>query len=49
MIMSMILLDDWLFPQGTRHPTRDRVIDQIVTMILTGVEGTPPTSATHPA
>lgn len=41
MIMSIVLLDDWLFPQGSRHPSRARVIDQITQMILTGVEGAP--------
>lgn len=46
MIMSLILLDDWLFPQGARHPARGRVIDQITTMVLTGVEGTPPANRT---
>ena len=40
MIMSMTLLDDWLFPQNNRHPSKARVIDQITKMVLTGVEGT---------
>jgi hypothetical protein len=40
MIMSVILLDDWLFPQNTRHPSKTRVIEQITKLVLTGVAGT---------
>lgn len=39
MIMSLVLLDDWLFPQGGRHPSRKRIVDQVTQLILRGVEG----------
>lgn len=47
MIMSIVLLDDWLFPQGRGHPSRTRVIDQITKMILTGVTGPATTALTE--
>lgn len=37
LVMGMALLDDWLFPAGTTHPGRDRIIDELVNFQLHGV------------
>lgn len=37
LVMGMALLDDWMFPAGTTHPGRDRIIDELVNFQLHGV------------
>jgi AcrR family transcriptional regulator len=36
MLMSLVLLDDWLFPHGRRHPSRRAIIDEVVEIVLRG-------------
>jgi AcrR family transcriptional regulator len=37
MVMSMALLDDWLFPTGKRRPSRQRIVNEMVEFILHGL------------
>ena len=37
MVLGVALLDDLLFPPGTRRPGRQRLIDEMTSMILDGV------------
>ncbi len=36
-VMSMVLLDDWLFPSYERRPSRARQIDELTLMLLHGI------------
>jgi hypothetical protein len=36
--MALVLHDDLLFPQGPRHPSRERIIREATTFTLRGVE-----------
>jgi AcrR family transcriptional regulator len=36
-VMSMVLLDDWLFPAHERRPSRARQIDELTQMLLHGI------------
>jgi AcrR family transcriptional regulator len=38
-VLSLVLLDDWLFPPDRRRPGRDRQIEEVVQMLLYGVTG----------
>jgi AcrR family transcriptional regulator len=38
-VLSLVLLDDWLFPSDRRRPGRDRQIEETVQMLLYGVTG----------
>ena len=38
-VMSLVLLDDWLFPSDRRRPGRSRQIEEAVQMLLYGVTG----------
>jgi AcrR family transcriptional regulator len=38
MVMSLVLLDDWLLPTGARRPTRDQLLDEAYQLILGGLE-----------
>jgi AcrR family transcriptional regulator len=42
MIISMVLFDDWVFPGG-RPPSRAKMVDEIVAMVLYGVTRRPAT------
>jgi len=37
MVMSMTLLDDWLFSPGRRRPSRQRIVDEMVGFMLHGL------------
>jgi AcrR family transcriptional regulator len=37
MVMSMALLDKWMFPPGKRRPSRQRIVDEMVGMVLHGL------------
>jgi AcrR family transcriptional regulator len=37
MVMAMALLDKWMFPPGTRRPSRKRIVDEMVTMVVHGL------------
>ncbi|HEV8628054.1 MAG TPA: helix-turn-helix domain-containing protein [Acidimicrobiia bacterium] len=37
MVMSMALLDKWMFPPGKRRPSRQRILDEMVAFMLHGV------------
>jgi AcrR family transcriptional regulator len=39
-VLSLVLLDDWLFPAGQRRPGRARQIQEATQMLLYGVLGT---------
>jgi AcrR family transcriptional regulator len=36
-VMSMLLLDDWLFPGFERRPTKKRQIDELTQMLMHGI------------
>ncbi|MFZ0715812.1 hypothetical protein [Mycobacterium sp.] len=38
-VLSLVLLDDWLFPSDQRRPGRSRQIEETVQMLLYGVTG----------
>jgi AcrR family transcriptional regulator len=38
-VLSLVLLDDWLFPSDQRRPGRSRQIEEAVQMLLYGVTG----------
>jgi AcrR family transcriptional regulator len=38
-VLSLVLLDDWLFPSDVRRPGRSRQIEETVQMLLYGVTG----------
>jgi len=35
--MAMALLDKWMFAPGTRRPSRKRIVDEMVGMVLHGM------------
>jgi len=37
MVMSMALLDEWLFPSGKRRPSRQRITNEMVAFMLHGL------------
>lgn len=37
MVMSMALLDEWLFPSGKRRPSRQRIVNEMVAFMLHGL------------
>lgn len=37
MVMSMALLDEWLFPVGKRRPSRQRIVNEMVEFMLHGL------------
>jgi AcrR family transcriptional regulator len=37
MVMAMALLDKWMFPPGKRRPSRQRIVDEMVGMVLHGL------------
>jgi AcrR family transcriptional regulator len=37
MVMSMALLDEWLFPMGKRRPSRQRIVNEMVAFMLHGL------------
>jgi AcrR family transcriptional regulator len=41
MILSLAVLDDFLFPHGERYPSEKRVIKEIVSLVLHGVRHRP--------
>lgn len=41
-VMSLVLLDDWVFDQGERRPGRDRQVEELTRMLLHGVAHRPP-------
>ena len=49
MVMSMALLDEWLFPTGKRRPSRQRIVNEMVAFMLHGLahrnEATPAAEA----
>ncbi len=36
-VLSMVILDDWIFPRGERRPGRARQIEELTQMLLHGV------------
>jgi len=38
MVMSLVLLDDWLLPAGDRRPSREALLDEAHQLILGGLE-----------
>lgn len=42
MVMSLVLLDDWLLPEGERRPTRDHLLDEVHRFVLGGLERNQP-------
>jgi len=41
-VMAVAVLDDWLFPSGSRHPSRDRIVNELTQFTLHGVFGKRP-------
>jgi len=41
-VMAVAVLDDWLFPSGSRHPSRQRVMNELTQFTLFGVFGKRP-------
>lgn len=37
MVMSMALLDEWLFPTGKRRPSRQRIVNEMVAFMMHGL------------
>lgn len=37
MVMSMALLDEWLFPPGKRRPSRQRIVNEMVAFMVHGL------------
>ena len=37
MVMSMALLDEWLFPTGKRRPSRQRIVNEMVAFMIHGL------------
>jgi AcrR family transcriptional regulator len=37
LVMSMALLDEWLFPLGKRRPSRQRIVNEMVAFMLHGI------------
>ena len=37
MVMAMALLDRWIFPAGKRRPSRQRIVDEMVGMVVHGL------------
>lgn len=37
MVMAMALLDQWIFAPGKRRPSRKRIVDEMVGMVLNGL------------
>lgn len=37
MLMSLVVLDDWLLPDGERHPTRTHLLDEVSNLVLYGL------------
>lgn len=37
MVMAMALLDKWIFPPGKRRPSRQRIVDEMVAMVVHGL------------
>jgi len=37
MVMSMALLDEWLFPTGKRRPSRQRIVNEMVAFMVHGL------------
>jgi AcrR family transcriptional regulator len=35
-VMAAVLLDDWLFPRGARHPTREQILDELIPLVCHG-------------
>jgi len=44
MVMSMALLDEWLFPLGKRRPSRQRIVNEMVAFMLHGLAHRPAVS-----
>jgi len=44
MVMSMALLDEWLFPSGKRRPSRQRIVNEMVAFMLHGLAHRPAVS-----
>jgi AcrR family transcriptional regulator len=42
MVMAMALLDKWMFPPGTRRPSRKRIVDEMVGMVVHGLDTSEP-------
>ena len=38
LVMTTVVFDDWLFPQGPRHPTPEHLINEITKLVVRGVE-----------
>jgi AcrR family transcriptional regulator len=45
MVMAMALLDKWMFPPGKRRPSRQRIVDEMVGMVLRGLTSPEPPEA----
>jgi hypothetical protein len=41
-VMAEAVLDDWLFPSGSKRPSRKRIIDELTQVTLYGVFGKRP-------
>jgi AcrR family transcriptional regulator len=41
-VMAVAVLDDWLFPSGSRHPSRQRIVKELTQFTLYGVFGKRP-------
>jgi AcrR family transcriptional regulator len=37
MVMAMAVLDKWIFPPGKRRPSRQRIVDEMVGMVVHGL------------
>jgi len=46
-VLSLVLLDDWLFPPHQRRPGKTRQIEEATQMLLFGVLGSRPVCFTH--
>jgi hypothetical protein len=36
MVLSLVVLDDWLLPPGERRPSRDQLIEHVCAILLHG-------------
>ena len=41
-VLSLVLMDSWLFAPGARRPGRDRQIEELTRMLMFGISGRPP-------
>jgi len=41
MVIGAVMLEDWIVPAGVRHPSQDRMIQEMTMMVTHGITGRP--------